>query len=116
MTGILCRSLFLASEIASLAAPGSALVLPPALADEGAGDWLSECLKAHRVSVVFYEPLFFVDPAKFRRISPDTRFVLLAGPGDELSAREALVCGASAVIDKPVEAQDVRGVLSRVTG
>jgi hypothetical protein len=116
MTGILCRSHFLASEIASLSAPGSALVLPPAVPEEGAADWLSECLKANRVSVVFYEPLFFIDPAQFRRISPDTRFVLLAGPGDELSAREALVCGAAAVLDKPLEAQDVRGVLSRVTG
>lgn len=116
MTGILCRSPFLASEIASLAAPDSALVLPQATPERGAGDWLSERLKEHRVSVVFYEPSFFVDPAQYRHISPDTRFVLLAGPGDEVSAREALVCGAYAVLDKPLDARDVRGVLGRVSG
>jgi len=76
--------------------------------------WLLDRLREHPVSLVIYETDFFVDPSRFRLASPHTRFIALASPGDEEKAAKALVCGASAVIDKPLVAQDVRGVLALV--
>lgn len=118
MTTILCRSGFLASELARLAAPGPTMAYP---AEDGSSgetvspeQWLSACLREHTVSLVLYEPRFFVDPARFRAISPSTRFVVLASFGEEEDTQTALVCGACASIGKPLDAQEVRGVLSLV--
>jgi hypothetical protein len=125
MTTILCRSGFLAKELARFAGPESAIAWPAG--DETFGrpnaghptvspeQWLSDCLREHNVSLVLYEPRFFIDPARFRAISPRTRFVVLASPGEEDDTQTALVCGACAAIGKPLNAQEVRGVLSLVT-
>ncbi len=118
MNTIVCRSQILASELVSLMAPEETLVFP------SGGDapntpvlvkWLSDCLRTHRVNTVFYEPRFFIDPSQFRAISPSTRFIVLSSPGDEQNTQAALVCGACAVIDKPLLAHEVRGVLSLVS-
>ena len=116
MTAILCRSVMLAAELTSIIGAGDTLVSGTGNVNaSSAVPWLFEALRKHPVKVVIYEPCFFVDPSRFRLASPDTRFVMLASPGDEEQARTALVSGASAVIDKPVVAQDVRGVLALVT-
>lgn len=114
MTGIMCRSGFLADELVSIAGTDGAIVFPAGHNGPSPDSWLGDTLRTRRVSVVFYEPSFFVDPARFRNISPDTRFVLLASPGEELLARTALRCGAAAVVDKPFDLRDVRGVLDLV--
>lgn len=118
MTGIVCNSAFLASEIATLTGPENTLVYAPSgsppMADSP-NQWLSDCLRNNTVSLVLYESRFFVDPSPFREISPKTRFVVLSSPGEEQNVQQALVCGACAVIDKPLQAIDVRGILSLVS-
>jgi hypothetical protein len=121
MTTILCKSPFLASELALHTGKESTLMFPSVNTDgtdrpeDFPSRWLAECLLTNRVSLVLYEPRFFVDPSSFRALSPDTRFVVIASPGDEQNTQEALVCGACAVIDKPLLALDVCGVLSLVS-
>jgi len=118
MTTIVCRSTRLASEITAISGSLKTLAYPfGGNPDKNVSpvNWLSECLRNNAVSVVMYEPQFFVDPAQFRSISPNTRFVVLSSPGDEQDTQTALICGACAVIDKPLTAQDVRGVLSLVS-
>ena len=115
MIAILCRSACLASEIEEMA--GDEKTLAYAAIPEGVDAvsyvaWLEEALRNNAVSTVLYEPRFFVDPSVFRAISPKTRFIVLASPGEEDDTRSALMHGATAVISKPVTAQDVRGVLT----
>ena len=113
MTTILCRSAFLAEELARFAAPESTMAYSSGV-PVSPEQWLSDCLRDNAVSLVLYEPRFFVDPARFRAISPRTRFVVLASPGEEEDTQTALVCGACAAIGKPLNAQEIRGVLSLV--
>lgn len=106
----------LAAELSLIVGESNTLVFGTRLENTASSaPWLFEALRKNPVKVVIYEPCFFVDPSRFRLASPGTLFVLLASPGDEENARTALACGASAVIDKPVVAQDVRGVLALVT-
>ena len=118
MIGILCRSAYLSSFIAERSGMSSAV--PPGDSTSGgampAKNWLVSCLTERDVSVVLYEPRFFIDPSCFRRISPRTRFVVLSGPGEEAQARKALSCGASAILSKPVDERELAGVLSLVLG
>lgn len=119
MTTILCRSGFLAKELTRFTDPEPTIAWPGISETSGTGaspeQWLSACLREYAVSLVLYEPRFFVDPSRFRAISPGTRFVVLASPGEEEDTQTALVCGACAAIGKPLNAQEVRGVLSLVT-
>lgn len=116
MISIMCKSSYLASGIAAFTGK-RALVMPPDTAGNGsipAKKWLASCLVSNRVSLVFYESRFFVDPSFFRQISPMTRFIVLSGPGDETETHRALACGACAVLNKPFSESDVRGVLDLV--
>lgn len=116
MIGILCKSAFLASGISSVAGEQS-LVMSGTGAGNGsipAKKWLASCLASNKVSLVFYEPRYLVDPSYFRQISPGTKFILISGPGDETDAHRALACGASAVLNKPFTVSDLRGVLALV--
>ncbi len=116
MTAILCRSALLAQELSAIIGAIDTLVFGSGnQTTASAVPWLLECLRKNPVNLVIYEPCFFVDPSPFRLASPGTCFVVLAAPGEEEDARTALQCGTSAVIDKPVVAQDVRGVLSLVS-
>ena len=118
MTTILCRSGFLAEELKRFTGPEPTISWPAGGETVGTEvspeQWLSACLREYAVSLVLYEPRFFVDPARFRAISPRTRFVVLSSPGEEEDTQTALVCGACAAIGKPLNAQEVRGVLSLV--
>lgn len=116
MIGILCKSAFLASGISSIAGE-RALVMPGAKSGNGsvpAKKWLASCLASNRVSLVFYEPRYLVDPSYFRQISPATKFIVISGPGDDTDAHRALACGACAVLNKPFTMKDLRGVLDLV--
>jgi len=113
MTAILCRSQFLASELAGITGVDTQVLFPSSM--EKFETWFGKHLYDNEVSLVLYEPRFFVDPSPFRTISPLTRFVVLSGPGDEQSTQEALISGACAVIEKPLIAQDVYGVISLVS-
>jgi len=115
MMTIVCRSANLASELASLAGAADTAICPIDSVNDSPDAWLSRTLSKNSVSVVFYEPSFFVDPAPFRTISPGTSFVVLAGSGEEQDARRAMVCGACAVIGKPLIPRDVDGVMSLVS-
>lgn len=116
MTTIVCRSAFVAAELALMTGQDNAIVYTGASSHgQSPESWLSLLLERNSVSVVFYEPSFFIDPAPYRTISPETVFVVLAGPGEEETAREAMVRGACAVIGKPLNSQDVSGVLSLVS-
>ena len=113
MTTILCRSQFLASELAGIIGVDTQSIIPPSR--EQFESWFGKHLHDNKVSLVLYEPRFFVDPSPYRTISPCTRFVVLSGPGDERSTETALISGACAVIEKPLIAQDVHGVISLVS-
>lgn len=118
MIGILCRSTYLSSFIAKRSGMRST-VLPEDRTVGGmmpAKNWLVACLTESDVSVVLYEPRYFIDPSCFRQISPRTRFVVLSGPGEEAQAKKALSCGACAILSKPVDERDLEGVLSLVLG
>jgi hypothetical protein len=115
MMTIVCKSAHLASELATMVRAADSAICPTGSGCDAPDVWLSRTLAKNAVSVVFYEPSFFVDPAPFRTISPGTSFVVLAGPGDEQDARRAMVCGACAVIGKPLVPQDVDGVMSLVS-
>jgi hypothetical protein len=115
MTAIICRSAFVARELSSLAETASVRISADALQGKNPSAWLEGILAKENVSIVFYEPSFFTDPSPFRLISPGTRFIVLAGSGDEVDARHALLRGACAVVGKPLYAQDVNGVLALVS-
>lgn len=117
MTTIVCRSPFLARELATLVGADSVSVYPaePGAPEVFRPEWLMRCLAENPVALVLYEPRYFVDPAPFRAASPETHFVIISGPGDERNALMALANGASAVIEKPCVARDVCGVLSLVS-
>lgn len=115
MKTILAKSGFVASELARMANdPDVAVFMPEAGGERDAGEWLSSLLSRHRVSVVFFDTAFFVDSSRFRAISPATRFIALAGDGEEDDAERALVNGACAILGKPMCERDVSGVLSLV--
>ena len=118
MIAILCKSACLASEIQ--AAAGAERTVSYAMDSSGSNaeeyaPWLEGCLRDNTVSVVFYEPFFFVDPARFRAICPSARFVVMTSPGEEEEARRALSFGAQAMLEKPVAPKDIRSVLSLVS-
>lgn len=118
MTVLMCKSAFFSRELADLAGEKEIICFHDAEDTSETytpEDWLSECLSRHNVTVVMYESRFFVDPAPFRRGSPNTRFVIISGPGDETNTEQAFVCGACAAIEKPITAQDVQGVMSFVS-
>jgi hypothetical protein len=113
MTSILCRSPFLASELAGIIGTDTQTIIPPM--QEQFETWFGKHLHDNDVSLVLYEPRFFIDPSPFRIISPRTRFIVLSGPGDEQSTHSALISGACAAIEKPLIPQDVHGVISLVS-
>lgn len=118
MTTIVCRSGRLAAELSELTGPENTMRYPSSDSDDGEemmDSWLTDTLRANTIDLVVYEPRFFVDPARYRAISPHTRFVVMASPGEEQQIQRALVCGACAVIDKPLVGRDVRGVLDLVS-
>ena len=118
MTTIVCRSVRLAAELSELTGPENTLMYPFSAGVDGEmmmDAWLTDTLRANAIDLVVYEPRFFVDPARYRDISPHTRFVVMASPGEEQQTQKALVCGACAVIDKPLVGRDVRGVLDLVS-
>lgn len=118
MIAVLCKSACLASEIQAAAdAERTVSYAMDATGSnaEGYASWLEDCLRDNDVSVVFYEPSFFVDPARFRAIRPTTRFVIMTSPGEEEEARRALSCGAGAMLEKPAAPKDIRSVLSLVS-
>lgn len=114
MIAIICRSAHLASSIAGMLPFEQTLQYAPGTHEEGK-QWLSSLLSNRRVSVVFYEPSFFIDPAPYRKISPSTRFVVLAGPGEESEGLRSLSYGASAFLGKPVDESSVHGVFRLVS-
>lgn len=118
MIGILCRSTYLSSFIAERAGMRAA-ILPEDRTEGGmmpAKNWLVSCLTERNVSVVLYEPRYFIDPSCFRQISPRTRFIVISGPGEEAQAKKAMTCGACAILAKPVDERDLEGVLNLVLG
>jgi hypothetical protein len=115
MKTILAKSGFVAIELARMSNdPDVAIFKPESGGDRDACEWLTSNLSRNRVSVVFFDTAFFVDSSRFRAISPATRFVALAGDGDEADAERALVNGACAILGKPMCERDVSGVLSLV--
>lgn len=118
MIAVICKSACLAAEIQAMAGAEQTVVYTAPASNEKDGEysaWLEDRLRRYPVSVVFYEPAFFVDPSHFRAIRPEARFVILSSPGDESAVRTALTCGAAAMLEKPVDQKDVRGVLSLVS-
>ncbi|HNY15886.1 MAG TPA: hypothetical protein PK542_09270 [Treponemataceae bacterium] len=118
MIAVLCKSACLASEIQSAAGAEQTVSYAMDASGsnaEGYAPWLEDCLKGNAVSAVFYEPSFFVDPARFRAIRPTTRFIVMTSPGEEEEARRALSCGAGAMLEKPAAPKDIRSVLSLVS-
>ncbi len=118
MIAVICKSACLAAEIQAMAGTEKTVVFTADTSNEKAVEysvWLEDCLRNYPVSVVFYEPSFFVDPSRFRAIRPQAQFVILSAPGDESDVRSALTCGAAAMLEKPVDQKDVRSVLSLVS-
>lgn len=114
MIAIVCRSEHLASSIAGMVPVEHAQWYAQGVREEGE-KWLAALLSKKQVSVVFYEPFFFVDPAPYRIISPSTRFVVLASPGEESEGVRSLSCGASAFLGKPVDESSLHGVFQLVS-
>ncbi len=114
MIAIICRSAHLASSIADMLPFEHARQYTPE-AETDAGTWLASLLSARNISVVFYEPSFFIDPAPYRKISPATRFIVVAGPGEEPDGIRSLSYGASAFLGKPVDESSVHGVFRLVS-
>lgn len=114
MIAIICRSEHLASSIAGMLPREHAQWCTPGMQEEP-GQWLASLLSQRPVSVVFYEPSFFIDPAPYRHISPATRFVVLASPGEESEGLRSLSYGASAFLGKPVDESSVHGVFQLVS-
>jgi DNA-binding NtrC family response regulator len=50
--------------------------------------------------------------ARLRSLSPDSRIVLMTAHGTPETARGALRMGAARIVDKPIEMQDLAGVVS----
>jgi len=114
MISVLCRSAFLAKNLAQSSGMQTTVFIPDSNEVIQGKQWLGTCLRQHVISVVFYEPYFFVDPAYFRSLSPNTRFVIISGPGEEVATTLALSSGAVAVLHKPVNDGDFHGVLDFV--
>lgn len=118
MIAILCNSSFLSSEIALSVHPMCSMSFEQNNTSFPSYDydiWLSHCLVANSVSVVFYESRFFVDPSRFRALSPNTRFILVSTNNEDSIIEEALVCGATAFLQKPLRMQEIHEVLTFAT-
>ena len=115
MIAIVCRSAYLASTLAGILSGERVVRFAPEDTGHDVRSWLSGTLMGNRISVVFYEPSFFVDPAPYRSMSPSTRFVVLASPGEESAGNDALAFGAAAMLAKPVEKNAVSGVFQFVS-
>lgn len=117
MIAILCNSPYLSTEIASCAHPLFSVLFPTNSSEfllEDHAKWLSSCLIKNEISMVFYESRFFVDPSYFRSLSPNTNFVLISSYGEDSLIQEALVCGATAFIQKPIQMPEVDRIFSLV--
>lgn len=114
MIAIICRSAYLASAIAVML-PGEDVQRCTAATSAEGARWLAALLSGTTVSVVLYEPCFFIDPAPYRSMSPATRFIILAGPGEEPEGLRALSCGAAAFLGKPFDTSAINGVLKLVS-
>ena len=115
MIAIVCRSAYLSSTLAGMLSGVRAVRYAPEGTGNDMRNWLTDTLKGNRISVVFYEPAFFIDPAPYRSMSPSTRFVVLASPGEESAGNDALAFGAAAMLAKPVEKNAVSGVFQLVS-
>jgi len=115
MIAVVCGSTFLASFIAGMIPADQVVCYPQDYANQDTTQWLSRLLCEERISLVLYEPAFFIDPAPFRVKSPATNFVVLTSPGEETSGIEALSCGAVALLAKPVDENAVHGVFRLVS-
>lgn len=114
MIAIISRSSYLASSLSCMLGTDAA-VCPASSDNSRHHQWLSSVLVEKRVSVVFYEPGFFIDPAPFRKLSPATRFVVMASPGEEEAGINALSHGAAAMLGKPIDNNAVNGVFQLVS-
>lgn len=115
MIAIVCRSSYLASTMSAMLCGERSMWFGTDDTMPDPRRRLSDALVKNRVSVVFYEPSFFVDPAPYRTMSPSTRFVVFVGPGEESSGRDALAFGAAAMLAKPVDTGAVNGVFQLVS-
>lgn len=111
---ILCRSSFLASELAGISG-GKDYTFKQTGIEQNLSLWLKEELSQKKISLVFYESGLTIDPSPFRIVSPSTRFVFIADTGEDAFSRKALDSGAQAVIHKPLDTGEVLGVLSLVS-
>jgi hypothetical protein len=114
MMAILCESEALGKELALLSSPAVTRTFDGS-GPIAAAAWLSDCLRSHAISAVFFESCFFTDTAPYRAISPGTSFIAITPPEDHETARAALGYGACAVLQKPITSEDVRGVLTLVS-
>lgn len=89
MICIVCKSEFLAYQISSICMPHvkeAIKILPQSS--------LLSTLTNRKVSIVFFDSNLFVDTAAFRKMSPNTRFIVIASTGEEKIAEKAVICGA----------------------
>ncbi len=104
---VLCRSELFFETLKSFAAGESLTRFP--------GDDLQAFaaeIADKKPEIVVYDPSYFVDPAPFRLVSPSTRFVVTADPGDEGRVGEALRYGAVASLGKPLVAGEATTVFA----
>ncbi len=117
MIVIVCKSRLFGTDLLEIAGGYGAVSAVLCTQASGLSDVLSELssiLVSNSASVVLYEPSCFIDPAPFKKLSPATHFIVLSAPGDENSIRTALLHGANAVVNKPVNREELDGVLALV--
>ena len=118
MIAVLSRSRFLADEISLNIAGRKVLSCLSAISEDSTAEslsWLRGTLSSSNVFAVFYESLYFVDPAPLKSLSPSTHFIFISSPGEEDLVEKALSCGASAFVQKPFSCPDIPGVLDLVS-
>ncbi|AGT44448.1 hypothetical protein [Treponema pedis] len=90
MICIVCKSEFLSSQIKKICETHLNEII-----NETSFPELLKTLSEKKVRLVFFDSEFFIDSAKYRKVSPETRFIVIARAGFEEKAAEAIRCGAS---------------------
>ncbi len=91
MICVFCKSEFLYSQIKEIC---TAHTSDEIIFSAGEEDF-KEKLSAQKIGTVFFDSEIFIDSAEFRKLSPKTKFVVIARSGFEDILEKAILFGAS---------------------
>ncbi len=103
MICVFCKSQFLYSQIKEIC---SLYTNEEIVYSQSEEDFKNKLI-ANKINIVFFDSEIFVDSARFRSLSPKTKFIVIARSGFETLLEKAILFGASDFILCPCLEQEV---------